>query len=218
MDLNSRLKNSFEYIGLALIAGLIYFSLGNLRSVADSPQSLMFLPPNGIEHYSLGFQDVIADTLWIRALQDFDFCEHKDTEGQCHSGGWLYRNLEITTDLSPHFRIPYAAGALSLSVMVHDKIGAQKLFDRGVLNYPKDWPILYRAGYHYYYEINDSVRAAQLFTEAEKNGGPWWLYELSAKLYTEAGKKEFAEHMYEDLKKNGVSEGILKRVRAKMNL
>jgi len=173
-------------------------------------------PPPHIEHFAFGYQEVIADMLWIRALQDFDYCDTQIAKKVCRNNSWLFQMLDSITNLSPNFRVAYAAGALALTVIITDVDGATKIFDKGVKAFPTDWPILYRAAYHYLYELNDKKRAAELLIEAGKNGAPAWVFSLAGRLYSDAGKLDLAKALLEQMISEKQDPTVIERVRKKI--
>ncbi len=175
----------------------IFHSYFTRRTTITSPKSLIY--PIAFRNFTFGFSEQTADTLWIRSLQDFDFCEQKIAENVCRGQGWLFQMLNLVIELSPHFRIPNAVGPLALSVIVSDIQGASMLFDKSVVNFPKDVNILYRAAYHAMEEEKNYAKAADLMQRAAQNGGPPWFYALAGRLYTKEGRKDLAETVYKDI-------------------
>ena len=173
-------------------------------------------PPPHLERFAFGYQEVIADTLWIRALQDFDYCDSQIAKNVCRNNSWLYQMLDSITNLAPQFRVPYAAGALALTVIITDVDGATKIFDKGVKAFPNDWPLLYRAAYHYLYEVNDKKRAAELLIEAGKNGAPPWVFSLASRLYSDSGKLDLAKALLEQMIREKQDPVLIERVRKKI--
>ncbi|WP_374035289.1 hypothetical protein ACES2I_05850 [Bdellovibrio bacteriovorus] len=171
-------------------------------------------PPAGLERFSFGYSEVMADLLWIRAIQDFEYCDFNAEV--CRQNSWLYQMLNSITDLSPNFRIPYAAGALVLTVLGSDIEGATKIFEKGVKAFPNDWPILYRAAYHYMYEVKDNKRAAELLIQAGKNGAPSWFFSLAGRLYSDAGNLELAESVLQNMIDTEQDPVLIKRLQDKI--
>lgn len=204
------LLGSFSF--LLVIYSQIYASKGLLEKPRD-----LLSPPIGIEHFTFGHKDVTADFLWIRAIQDFDYCDQEIAKNLCVGKGWLYRMLNAITDLSPKFRMPYATGAVALSVMVSDIEGAKHIFDKGVEQYPNDWPILYRAAYHYLYELKDKKKAADLFIRAARNGAPAWVFSLAGGLYNESHDREAAEAVLAEMIKTEIDPAIVRRLQEKLS-
>jgi hypothetical protein len=204
---------SFASTLLLIAAGMVsIFFAGFLRVDRSNAALEPLLPPAHISKFSLGYSESLADLFWIRSLQDFDFCGSSGVtaygiqvsksqpsqskyqpgpESKCNHG-WLYRILETVTELAPKFEAPYVHGALSLSVLVDDRAGAKALYDKGVMQYPKNWTLSYRAAYHYLIELNEPGRAAELYLMAAKNGAPVWVYSLASRLYSQEGKSDVA--------------------------
>lgn len=130
---------SFTLLGFFSFLVLVFSQIYAGKGLLDKPRELLS-PPVGLQHFTFGHNDLTADILWIRTIQDFDYCDHPISENQCKGNSWLYRMLDAVTELSPKFRMPYAMGAVALSVLVSDIEGAAKIFDRGTQEYPNDWP------------------------------------------------------------------------------
>jgi len=197
---------------VVLIAATNWSSLSKNQEARD-----LIAPPAFLNRFSFGYQEVIADSIWIRAIQDFDYCEQKKSENVCVDNSWLYKMLEAVTELSPKFRIPYAAGALALTVIISDIEGATKIFDKGVQRFPNDWTILYHAAYHYLYEVKDKKRAAELLIQAGQNGAPPWVFTLAGRLYSDAGHLELAESLLQEMKQTNQDPTLIKRLQDKIN-
>lgn len=197
-----------EFILLALCVFMIVMIQQHPRLTGNAVKEFAAPPPQ-MEHFVFGFQESTADLLWIRAIQDFDYCEHEVVQKKCAGQGWLYQMLSTIMNLSPHFRMPAATGGLALTVLVNDMEGASKIFDRATQAFPEDWVILYRASYHALFEEKDKPKAARLLERAAHHGGPEWFYQLSSRLYTEAGEREFAQKMFEEIKNSDVPPAIL---------
>lgn len=148
-------------------------------------------PPPDIKYYSFGFNESFADSLWLRYIQDMEKCQlygHINDKKSACAKGWSFQMLDQITDLAPKFRMPYAVGPISLSVLVDDYDGAGVIFEKAIKAFPNDWQILYKAAYFYLYDKKDSLRAARLLLQAQKNGGPEWLALLASKLYDRSGQ------------------------------
>jgi tetratricopeptide (TPR) repeat protein len=202
-----------------ILLAFCFFVLYEISSMpALKNKRELIAPPPMMERFSFGFSELMADLIWLRAIQDFDYCEQEIAQKNCQGNSWLYQMLDAAMNLSPKFRKPAAVGGLALTVLVNDMTGASKIFDRSVAAFPDDWAILYRASYHALYEEKDKLKAGKLLQRAAQLGGPEWLYQLASKLYTESGEKELAFRMYEDIKSQDLPEGILKTIRERLNI
>ncbi|MGE3681870.1 MAG: tetratricopeptide repeat protein [Bdellovibrionales bacterium] len=170
-------------------------------------------PPEMIEHFTFGFDESVADSFWLRWIQDSDTCQ--TYKGASHSesrvtppiskgdvfynprhrvcdNSWAFKMLDAVTKTAPKFEMPYMAGAMALSVLVEDYAGASVIFNRGVEQHPENWMILYRAAYHFLFDTQDLPRAAELLNRAAEHGAPYWVRFLSARVYSRAGQLELA--------------------------
>ena len=192
-----------------------------LPSLSFFPQKMEKLipPPQNIQYFTFGYSGPLADSIWLRWIQNLNSCgknkinrsefEKKTKSFKKHDKtlnlklgydrskrdvcdkGWAYEMLRSVSDLAPRFRLVYSLGAHTLSVLAEDHEGARLIFDRGVEVFSKDWPILYRAAYHYLFELDDQSTAAGLLSlAAEQEGSPWWLKSLASRLYSKAGQLE----------------------------
>ena len=208
--------SGFPLLALGVFVALFLLTGNQLRLQVEKNQRELVAPPQGLEHFSFGFRYVMADSFWIRAIQDFDYCEQPIKKNLCRGKGWLYQTLDVTTNLDPDFRMAYSAGAVALSVIISDIEGASRLFDKAVGHFPNDWQILYKAAYQALYEENDKVKAASLMVRAAKNGSPDWVYQLAGRLYTQAGQREMAEHLLQEIQAMGVAEDVQAQLRQRL--
>ena len=197
---------------------LLVIVVSNLMSEKfdQASRNLYVKPPPGIEHFIFGFSQVMADSLWIRVIQDFSYCESLAGKSNCVGNGWVYSNVNTVSLLSPHFRLPVYFGGLLLTIVVKDSEGASKIFDRAVALFPDDWHILYAAAYQAIFEEDNKPKAAKLLEAAAKNGAPSWVYALATKMYNESGQRELSLRLYQTLKESGASDEILVPVRNRL--
>ncbi len=197
-------------------------------------------PPQALKDFTFGYNDMAASLLWIRLLQNFDYCEDGQYSGsdfveplkgapdkvtgiikrpikpsRCHKG-WVYSMLDIISEIEPHFRLAYTPGAVFLSVTVDDREGARLMFEKGLKVYPTDWSLNYHAGYHYLWEMQDPQRAAELFEQAAKHGAPAWATALSAALYTKVGQARLAKTILLNALRNNPKGKDEERIKARL--
>ena len=196
--------------------GIVFF--GGVKKQEKKP--LYFAPPNVLQHFSLGYRDFLSNILWLRFMQDSDFCSFKQGIPKYGRGpkkycefGWSYKMVDAITELAPQFKSPYTFSALVLSIFTGDTKGAERILQKGLKQFPEDWRINFYAAYLYAKEIKKPELAALYAYRAAQNGGPFWLYSLAAKQYGEADysilgesilknllKKPFPEHQKKALK------------------
>lgn len=193
------------YIVLAasLISGIALIALSSGTAIRSTETKPTLIPPEHLNFFVLGYQEPVADLLWIRAIQDFDFCESKPAPNstpdqyRCEKG-WVFHMIQAITELAPRFKIAHLTGATMLSVLVNDIDGASIVFDKSVLRFPDDGQLAFRAAYHALIEEKNVEKASRLLIVAGKNGLPPWTFALAGRLQAKAGQLELAKKTLED--------------------
>lgn len=212
-------------------------------------------PPQYVEHMAFGYHESMADSLWLRTIQDFEACSILNHNPEKFYGmetyvapdevavvdpqldqvlieklnnipkqkklcgrGWTFTMMDAATNLAPKFRAPYIFGATALSVIMEDYDGSKLMFDKGVKNYPNDWPILYRAAYHYLFDRKDLKTAAELLNRAAQAGAPVWLQSLAARLYTQSGQAELGLTLLRQYLEEADNEGAKKDIQQRIDI
>ena len=193
---------------LVSLFGIAFF--GEEVDIKEKP--LYFAPPSIMQHLSLGYNDFMANLLWLRYLQSADFCSfekgvpvYKGDKKHCELG-WGFRMVDSITELAPRFNPVYTISASVLSVFTGDIKGAEKLLLKGLKYFPNDWQMNLYISYLYTVDINNPERAAYHAYKAAENGGPEWLYNLSAKKHSESGNRMLGEMILQNLLKRDLSE------------
>lgn len=208
-------RTVYDFLFLLVFAGFIAVSQLKYGPLSQGRRDLI-APPRGIEHFAFGFNEVISDLMWIRAIQDFDYCSEKISQNLCVGNGWLYKMLDAITELSPFFKIVYQTGGLALTVLVSDYEGASKFFDKSVARNPTDWLILYRASYHYLYEEKNKEKAAEHLRRAARHGAPSWTYNLAGRLYTDSQSMDLAKAVLQEMIDSQQDEQLIQRLQEKI--
>lgn len=112
--------------------------------------------------------------------------------------GFLFHILSLILDLVPRFRYAARVGPVILSIVVDDVEGATLLFQKAIRNFPDDWIIATRAGYHYVFELEDYQKGAALYYRAAQLGAPSWMALYASKLQDKEGRKDMAIRMIRD--------------------
>jgi len=158
---------------VAFFAGAI-LTLGHvdqLRSGASLEEVLYISSPPALKRLSLGYDGLMADIYWTRAVQYFGT---KHYAGADHYK-LLAPLLEITTYLDPHLVVAYEFGAHFLSPPLPSGAGiperAVELVQRGIGANPNEWRLYSNLGFVYYMELHDYGKAAEAFERGSKIPG-----------------------------------------------
>ena len=177
-----------------LLAALFLFQGGLQktfeRSYPDQRiDSLLYIPSG--EHLkvmSLGFESLLADALWVKAIGYFGGHTLTDREYP-----WLHHILDQVTNLDPPFRHPYLFGGVVLAVEGGDPEGSIDLLRKAMRYYPGDWRFPFYIGVNYFYYLKDPAAAAEyLQVAATLPAHPEYLPRLAASLLSKAGRVEAA--------------------------
>jgi tetratricopeptide (TPR) repeat protein len=197
---------------------VIFFLLTLFFNRPEEQKRSEYLPPPvAVKYLSVGLSYQLADSLWLRALQDFDYCEIKTNEKECKAKSWLFQTLNLATEIDPKLQpTMYSSAGLALTVIISDYVGASIIFDKAVRQYPKNWNIAYTAAYHALYEEKNKAKAARLYEKAAQNGAPSWIYSLAGRVALDNGDEAYSRQILEGMIVTNQDEKIIKRLKDKI--
>lgn len=176
---------------------LLLRQVDRLRTAATLEEVLYISSPTLLKRMSLGYDGLLADIYWTRAVQYFG---DKLTRGSEHFD-LLAPLLEITTTLDPHLLVAYEYGSNFLAPKIPGGAGqpqrAIKLAEFGIRNNPNQWHLYYDLGFIYYLELGDYANAEQAFANGANvpNAHPAMRI-MAAKMAEHAGNIETARLMW----------------------
>jgi len=163
---------------LALVASPILFVLlAFLQRDIDAaagplehqPPELVIESGKMLKKMSLGYDSLLADIYWTRAIQYFGYRVGKPGE----TFPLLAPLLDITTTLDPQLIIAYRFGTIFLSEP--DPAGAGRadlaviLVKKGIAANPDEWRLYQDLGFLYSIRLKDYPKAAEAYLEGSKN-------------------------------------------------
>jgi hypothetical protein len=178
-------------------SAVILHRTDQLRPQATIEEVLFLSSPKVLKRASLGYDGLLADIYWTRAVQYFGGRRHNSAL----SYNLLFPLLEITTQLDPHLVVAYEFGASFLAPRPPDGAGqpehAIQLMEYGIQNNPDNWKLYYNLGFVYYMNLKDYSKAADAFQRGAKvpNAHPF-LRLLAAQMAQHAGDFETARMMW----------------------
>ncbi|MFN2455341.1 MAG: hypothetical protein ABR577_14090 [Pyrinomonadaceae bacterium] len=151
---------------------------------------------------SLGFNGLIADWYWMRALQ------YVGRKIIAHGGlgsiqlddlspldlRLLAPLLDATTTLDPQFIPAYEYAALVLPAVNEE--AAITLLKKGIAANPEAWRLYQHLGYIYWQQQDYTAASAAYGAGAKLRDAPKWMLALSARLTAEGGSRQLAGEMY----------------------
>lgn len=204
---------------MLLLIGCVIYSLQLSLDIAKGDdykgEEFLYLPKaEYIKTASLGYDQVVADVLWLKAIQHIG---EKNISSQGYE--WIYKAIDTVTSLDPKFIPPYVVGSLTLTIVGNKVSLSNKILEKAVTNNPDSWQFPYFLGFNYMFYMKDYKQAAKYMgIAATKPGRPDYLPLLASRLYVQAEDPayalEFLSRVYDNTKDEKLREGIL----ARMNL
>jgi hypothetical protein len=191
--------------------------LDHLRAGATAEEALYVPSPKIVERMSLGYNGLLADIYWTRAVQYFGGHHHVRSKEY----KLLQPLLDIATTLDPHLTVAYEFGATFLAEKPPEGAGdpdaAVRLVERGVRENPSAWRLYYNLGFIHYFERHDYAAAADAFERGSRVPGAYpWMKVMAAHMSQYAGNLQTARFLWSSLYKTSESEDI--RVNAAKHL
>jgi tetratricopeptide (TPR) repeat protein len=191
-------------ICLIIACVVVYFvqsAIDRGARLYHSAQETLFLPSGPvIKKLSLGYDGLLADIYWMRAVQYYGGRRLKNEPG--------FRLLEplidIATTLDPQLLHAYRFGSVFLSE--REPNGADQperaiaLLKKGIEHNPDEWQLYRDVGFVYYWFLNDYKKAAESFLEGSKNPkSAVWMKTFAAMLLAKGGSRETARFLWQEV-------------------
>ena len=193
--------------------------IDHMRSSATMEEVLYIPSPKMLKRMSLGYNGLVADVYWTRAVQYFG-AKHRAHAMQYPM---LAPLLDVTTELDPHLIIAYQFGSTFLAQKPPEGAGqpdkAVALVERGIQANPNRWQLYYELGFLQYMELHDPAAAAHAFERGSHIPGTHpFLRVLAAAMAQNAGQIATARLLwtttYETTEDSLIRANALKHLRA----
>lgn len=144
--------------------------------------------------------DFISDLLWIRTAYYFGLNSIKKGNND-----YLFDLLNLVTDLSPKWEIPYIYAAILLPAEVGDVESGLYLIDKGLVNLSDNWELWFLKGYYLWKVHSDNVAAYEAFQRASIiEGAPHYLAGLSVTHLAETTNNNMEKSYREQVRKTKI--------------
>jgi tetratricopeptide (TPR) repeat protein len=173
-------------LGCIVGSALLLRRLDQVRTGATLQEVLYISSPKALKKMSLGYDGLLADIYWTRAVQYFGARRYD----------LLAPLLEITTTLDPHLLVAYEYGANFMAPNGMPE-RAIELEEFGIRHNPNEWRLYYNEGFIRYMDLQDYAGAAEVFARGSRvpNAHPF-LAVLAAKMAEHAGDRQMARMMW----------------------
>ena len=160
------------------------------RWMQEESHRQIFVPsPEATEVASLGFELVVADLLWTRAVLLFvDFLDSESDQGRV----WARTVLQTVNQLDPLWRTPFFYGG-SMLRLLEDLDGSNDVFEAGMEAFPQDAYFPFSLAMNAYMFGDDLERATLYLTRAASlPNAPKWYRNAAAEFIHRGGQRKAA--------------------------
>lgn len=177
--------------------------------LSEGTSSLEVTSGDWLRRFSLGYEGLLADIYWTRAIQYF---------GTSRIAGntqfeMLDPLLRITTTLDPHLIVAYRFGAIFLAEKPPAGAGrpheAMQLLLRGLAANPGYWRFWEDLGFVEYWDLRDYPAAARYFKAgSERPGAPLWMKTVAASVAAKGGEIPISRALWTQVYRTAANETV----------
>ncbi len=172
---------------VALAVGACVAIVAADARVPDEPAQLreesFVADPQTLQLASLGFDALVADLHWMRAVQIVG-----SKEGAAGRSSLIGALLDVVTTLDPWVGHPYRFAAIWMKDDETAVRQANALLRRGIAHHPGDWRNYFYLGFNHFFYLDEQAEAAAALEPAIRlHGAPPYLARLVARLKSEQG-------------------------------
>jgi hypothetical protein len=165
----------------------------------ETPE-LMLRSGTMLKKLSLGYDSLLADIYWTRAIQYFG-ARTQEPDANFDLLGPL---LDITTTLDPKLMIAYRFGAIFLSESKPAGAGrpdlAVDLVKKGIAANPDEWRLYQDLGFLYSIHLRDYRKASEAYLEGSKNPkAQIWMKVMAARVAETGDADETSKLIWEEV-------------------
>ncbi len=178
-------------------------AVDRVRGEATLEEVLYIPSAQTVKRMSLGYDGLMADLYWTRAVQYFG------GKHSVHSKQYqlLKPLLEITTTLDPHLTVAYEFGSIFLSQGPPEGAGdpqaAAELVRKGIRENPSQWRLYYSLGFIEWQQLHDPKAGSEAFQKgSEVPGAMIWMKVMAARLAQDAENPDTARYLWTNIYEN----------------
>lgn len=206
MILGSFLRSQHKWLlcAASIGAALLILPVQNridaqINRMPVDPDLLYFSSPGVVKAISLGYDDLVADVYWMRAIQYYGRREEAARRRVPFKN--LAALLDIVTTLDPKMLDVYRAGSVFLGepepVGAGKPLEAIRLLEKGISLAPQEWRLRYDKGFVYFLYLKDHRKAGEAWLDASQcAGAPPWMSALAARGLSQGGAVETAKELW----------------------
>ncbi len=178
------------------VGGGISASEANLPDVSAHTADAAFVPePQLAELLALGFDAVVGDLHWLRAVQVVG-----SQQGPYGRNDLIAALIDVVTTLDPWVDHPYRFAAVWLTEDEAVVRKANVLLRRGIAHHPDDWRGYFYLSFNHFFYLGELAEAARALEPAiSLDGAPPYLSRLLARLKSDTGGLDTAAAFLQEL-------------------
>ena len=207
-------------VSLALIGSIFAISRVSLeRDKLHQKEGIGLVMPSQVAQIiALEFKGLFADAIFSRTMTYYGgklIRGEKTTEDEWD---WIYRNMDVATDLDNYFLDPYYFGATNLVWGANKVKEANLLLEKAFKYRDWDWTIPFYLGFNYFYFLQDNEKAAFYLMESAKRGAANSLIPtLAARLAYQGKRTENAIIFLQEIIRKTDDETLKKAYETRLN-
>lgn len=187
------------------------------KPLVNANQELVLQSPETIKELSLGYDGLLGDIYWTRAVQYYGSQIQKPTPDY----HLLWPLLNVATTLDPKLEVAYHFGAIFLSET--GKIGAGrtdlaiKLVKKGIAANPNIWQLGTDLGFLYYWRMKDYPDAAAAYLQASQvPNAPPWIKMMAARVAQTGGSIDTSRMIWQQIYDSTKDPSVKQRAREQL--
>ena len=107
--------------------------------------------------FNLGQKRFISSFIWSHTIL-FSDIEHVKTKT---GPSWMYHRLNAISLIDKHFLLNYKLGGLYIMIIKNDKVGAEKIYKKGIKVFNNDIDLIYNLGFLYYFQFKNKDKGLE---------------------------------------------------------
>lgn len=180
--------------------------------LSDASQQLILQSPDAIKKLSLGYDGLLGDIYWTRAVQYYGRQAGKPE----HDFHLLWPLLDVATTLDPKLEVAYHFGAIFLSETGNVGAGrtdlAINLVKKGIAANPDVWQLGTDLGFLYYWRLKDYPDAAAAYLAASRvPNSPPWIKMMAARVAETGGSLQTSQIIWSQIYDSTKDSAVKKR-------
>ncbi len=207
-------------ISFALIASIFAIPRVSLeRDRLRQKEGIGLVMPSAVAQIvALEFKGLFADAIFSRAMTYYGGKLIRKEEPTEEEWNWIYRNMEVATDLDNYFLDPYYFGAMNLAWGTNKVKEANLLLEKALKYRDWDWTIPFYLGFNHFFFLQDNEKAAfYLMESARRETSVSLIPILAARLAYQGKRTENAIIFLQEIIRKTDNENVKKAYEKRLN-